>query len=152
MGATVLDQDGKPRVMEMGCYGIGITRLMGAAIEQNHDERGIIWPRALAPFDVVICPVGYDRNDAVRQAADALYAELQGAGIDVILDDRGERPGVMFADWELIGVPVRITVGERGLRDGVVELLARRMTVGVAADAVPLAGVVAAVQAQLDQA
>ncbi len=152
MGATVLDQDGKPRVMEMGCYGIGITRLMGAAIEQNHDERGIIWPRALAPFDVVICPVGYDRNEAVRQAADALYAELQGAGIDVILDDRGERPGVMFADWELIGVPVRITVGERGLRDGVVELLARRMTVGVAADAVPLAGVVAAVQAQLDQA
>ena len=152
MGATVLDQDGKPRVMEMGCYGIGITRLMGAAIEQNHDERGIIWPRALAPFDVVICPVGYDRNDAVRQAADALYAELQGTGVDVILDDRGERPGVMFADWELIGVPVRITVGERGLRDGVVELLARRMTVGVAADAVPLAGVVAAVQAQLDQA
>ena len=152
MGATVLDQDGKPRVMEMGCYGIGITRLMGAAIEQNHDERGIIWPRALAPFDVVICPVGYDRNEAVRQAADALYSELQGAGIDVILDDRGERPGVMFADWELIGVPVRITVGERGLRDGVVELLARRMTVGVAADAVPLAGVVAAAQAQLDQA
>jgi len=152
MGATVLDQDGKPRLLEMGCYGIGITRLVGAAIEQHHDERGIIWPRALAPFEVVICPVGYDRNEAVRDAADALYAQLQAAGIEVILDERGERPGVMFADWELIGVPVRITVGERGLRDGVVEILSRRMAVGVAPDAVRIGEVVAAVQAQLEHA
>jgi prolyl-tRNA synthetase len=152
MGATVLDQDGKPRPLEMGCYGIGITRLVGAAIEQHHDERGIIWPRALAPFEVVICPVGYDRQEAVREAADALYAALQNAGIDVILDERGERPGVMFADWELIGVPVRITVGERGLRDGVVEVLSRRMATGVAPDAVRIDDVVAAVQAQLDRA
>jgi prolyl-tRNA synthetase len=152
MGATVLDQDGKPRLLEMGCYGIGITRLVGAAIEQHHDERGIIWPRALAPFEVVICPVGYDRQEAVRNAADALYAQLQAAGIEVILDDRGERPGVMFADWELIGVPVRITVGERGLRDGMVEILSRRMAVGVAPDAVRIGEVVAAVQAQLERA
>ncbi len=152
MGATVLDQDGKPRLLEMGCYGIGITRLVGAAIEQHHDERGIIWPRALAPFEVVICPVGYDRHEAVRDAADALYAQLQAAGIEVILDERGERPGVMFADWELIGVPVRITVGERGLRDGVVEVLSRRMAVGVAPDAVRIGEVVAAVQAQLEHA
>jgi prolyl-tRNA synthetase len=152
MGATVLDQDGKPRLLEMGCYGIGITRLVGAAIEQHHDERGIIWPRALAPFEVVICPVGYDRQEAVRDAADALYAQLQAAGIEVILDERGERPGVMFADWELIGVPVRITVGERGLRDGVVEILSRRMAVGVAPDAVRIGEVVAAVQAQLERA
>ena len=152
MGATVLDQDGKPRLLEMGCYGIGITRLVGAAIEQHHDERGIIWPRALAPFEVVICPVGYDRHEAVRDAADALYAQLQAAGVEVILDERGERPGVMFADWELIGVPVRITVGERGLRDGVVEILSRRMAVGVAPDAVRIGEVVAAVQAQLEHA
>jgi prolyl-tRNA synthetase len=152
MGATVLDQDGKPRLLEMGCYGIGITRLVGAAIEQHHDERGIIWPRALAPFEVVICPVGYDRQEAVREAADVLYAALQNAGIDVILDERGERPGVMFADWELIGVPVRITVGERGLRDGVVEVLSRRMATGVAPDAVRIDDVVAAVQAQLHRA
>jgi prolyl-tRNA synthetase len=152
MGATVLDQDGKPRLLEMGCYGIGITRLVGAAIEQHHDERGIIWPRALAPFEVVICPVGYDRQEAVRDAADALYAALQAVGIEVILDERGERPGVMFADWELIGVPVRITVGERGLRDGVVEILSRRMAVGVAPDAVRIDAVVAAVQAQLERA
>jgi prolyl-tRNA synthetase len=152
MGATVLDQDGKPRLLEMGCYGIGITRLVGAAIEQHHDERGIIWPRALAPFEVVICPVGYDRQEAVRVAADALYAALQTAGIDVILDERGERPGVMFADWELIGVPIRITVGERGLRDGVVEVLSRRMATGVAPDAVRIDEVVAAVLAQLDRA
>lgn len=152
MGATVLDQDGKPRLLEMGCYGIGITRLVGAAIEQHHDERGIIWPRALAPFEVVICPVGYDRQEAVRNAADALYRDLQAAGIEVILDDRGERPGVMFADWELIGVPVRITVGERGLRDGVVEILSRRMAVGVAPDAVRTDAVLAVVREQLERA
>eukprot|EP00952_Eustigmatos_sp_NYUAD-ZCMA_P000204 540-Eustigmatos_ZCMA.PRE.1 len=92
----------------MGCYGIGITRILGAAIEQNYDARGIIWPASIAPFQVVICPVGYDRSDAVREEADRLHAELVAAGIDVMLDDRGERPGAMFADWELIGVPFRV--------------------------------------------
>ncbi|TSE26850.1 Proline--tRNA ligase [Tepidimonas sediminis] len=126
MNATFLDEDGKPKPFEMGCYGIGITRLPAAAIEQNHDERGIIWPDAIAPFTVVICPIGYDRSEAVRGAADRLYAELLDAGVDVILDDRGERPGVMFADWELIGVPHRLTVGDKGLKDGVVEYQHRR--------------------------
>jgi prolyl-tRNA synthetase len=110
----------------MGCYGIGVTRLLGAAIEQNHDERGIIWPAAIAPFEVVIAPLGMDRSEAVRLQAQSLYRQLCEAGIDVILDDRGERPGAMFADWELIGVPVRITVGERGLKEGVIEVQARR--------------------------
>jgi prolyl-tRNA synthetase len=126
MGATFLDETGKPAPMVMGCYGIGITRILGAAIEQNFDERGIIWPEAIAPFEVVLCPMGYDRSDAVRERADKLYAELVAAGIDVILDDRGERPGVMFADWELIGVPHRLVVGDRGLKDGKVEYQGRR--------------------------
>ena len=121
MKATFLDENGKPKLMEMGCYGIGVTRLLGAAIEQHHDEKGIIWPDAIAPFEVVICPLGYDRNEAVKAAADHLYAELVAAGIDVVLDDRGERPGVMFADWELVGVPHRITVGDRGLKENNVE-------------------------------
>ncbi len=128
MRAVFVDEDGLSRPIEMGCYGIGVTRLLGAAIEQNHDARGIIWPAAIAPFQVVICPVGLDRSEAVRTAALALYAVLQEAGIDVILDDRGERPGAMFADWELIGVPLRITVGERGLKEGRVELQGRRET------------------------
>ena len=128
MRALFVDEDGASRPIEMGCYGIGVTRLLGAAIEQNHDARGIIWPTAIAPFEVVICPVGMDRSEAVRAAALALYAELHEAGIDVILDDRGERPGAMFADWELIGVPLRVTVGERGLKEGRVELQGRRDT------------------------
>lgn len=128
MGATILDENGKPAPMQMGCYGIGVTRVLGAAIEQNFDERGIIWPEAIAPFEVVICPMGYDRSDAVREQADALYAALQEAGIDVILDDRGERPGVMFADWELIGVPHRIVIGDRGLKEGKLEYQGRRDT------------------------
>ncbi len=126
MGATFLDENGKPAPMQMGCYGIGVTRVLGAAIEQNFDERGIIWPEAIAPFEVVICPMGYDRSDAVREQAEALYATLQEAGIDVILDDRGERPGVMFADWELIGVPHRVVIGDRGLKEGKLEYQARR--------------------------
>ena len=126
MKATFLDENGKPQLMEMGCYGIGVTRLLGAAIEQHHDDKGIIWPDAIAPFEVVICPLGYDRNEAVRAAADRLHAELIDAGIDVVLDDRGERPGVMFADWELVGVPHRITVGDRGLKDNNVEYQHRR--------------------------
>jgi prolyl-tRNA synthetase len=126
MKATFLDIDGKPKPFEMGCYGIGITRLPAAAIEQNHDDKGIIWPDALAPFTVVICPVGADRFPNVKEASDAIYTELLAKGIDVILDDRGERPGAMFADWELIGVPHRITVGDKSLKDGQIEYQHRR--------------------------
>ncbi|MDR2241098.1 MAG: proline--tRNA ligase [Zoogloeaceae bacterium] len=138
MKATFLDESGQPRVMEMGCYGIGVTRIVGAAIEQNHDERGIIFPRAIAPFELAIAPVGYRKNQPVRDAADALYAQLAAAGVDVLLDDRDERPGVMFADLELIGIPHRITVGERGLKEGVVEYQAR---CDAAAIKVPLADI-----------
>ena len=126
MNATFLDVNGKPQFMEMGCYGIGITRLPAAAIEQNHDERGIIWPDSIAPFTVVLCPIGPDRSPDVKAAAEKLYAELMAAGVDVILDDRGERPGAMFADWELIGVPHRVTIGERTLKEGQVEYQHRR--------------------------
>ncbi|GAB4207364.1 MAG: proline--tRNA ligase [Tibeticola sp.] len=126
MNATFLGEDGKPAFFEMGCYGIGITRLPAAAIEQNHDERGIIWPDAIAPFTLVICPIGMDRSAAVAEAAQALHDRLAGAGVDVILDDRGERPGAMFADWELIGVPHRVVISERGLKDGMVEYQHRR--------------------------
>ena len=126
MNATFLDEDGRPKPFEMGCYGIGITRIPGAAIEQNHDERGIIWPDAIAPFQAVICPVGWGRSEAVRDTASALYEALRAAGIDAILDDRDERPGVMFADWELVGVPHRITIGDRGLKEGQVEYQGRR--------------------------
>jgi prolyl-tRNA synthetase len=126
MNATFLDENGKPARMQMGCYGIGITRILGAAIEQNFDDKGIIWPEAIAPFEVVLCPMGYDRSEAVRAEADKLYAALLAAGIDVILDDRGERPGVMFADWELIGVPHRLVIGDRGLKDGKLEYQGRR--------------------------
>ena len=125
MGCTYLDQQGKAQPMVMGCYGIGVTRLLGAAIEQGHDERGIIWPISMAPFEVVICPMNYDRSEAVKVAADQLHDELISAGVDVILDDRGERPGAMFADWELIGAPFRIVVGDRGLADAQVEFKGR---------------------------
>lgn len=136
MKATFLDESGQPRVMEMGCYGIGVTRIVGAAIEQNHDERGIIFPRAIAPFEIAIAPVGYRKSQSVRDAADSLYSELAVAGLDVLLDDRDERPGVMFADLELIGVPHRITIGDRGLKEGLVEYQDRRDTAAVK---VPLA-------------
>jgi len=126
MNATFLDVNGKPQFMEMGCYGIGITRLPAAAIEQNHDDKGIIWPDALAPFTVVICPISPDRFPEVKAAADTLYMQLLAAGVDVMLDDRCERPGAMFADWELIGVPHRVTIGDRGLKEGQVEYQHRR--------------------------
>jgi prolyl-tRNA synthetase len=126
MGASYLDETGKPQLMEMGCYGIGVTRILGAAIEQNHDERGIIWPASIAPFQAVICPIGMDRSDAVRSAAERLHEELQTVGVDVVIDDRGERPGAMFTDWELIGVPQRIVVSDRGLKESTVELQGRR--------------------------
>jgi len=136
MNATFLDVNGKPQFMEMGCYGIGITRLPAAAIEQNHDDKGIIWPDALAPFTVVLCPINPDRFPDVKAAADKLYEELLAAGVDVILDDRNERPGAMFADWELIGVPHRVNIGDRGLKEGVVEYQHRRES---AATSVPVA-------------
>jgi len=146
MKATFLDQNGKPQFMEMGCYGIGITRLPAAAIEQNHDERGIIWPDALAPFTVVICPINAERSPEVKATAERLYAELLAAGVDVLLDDRGERPGAMFADWELIGVPHRINVGDRALKEGNVEYQHRR---DAAASAVPVADIVVRLLAKL---
>ncbi|OGT01151.1 MAG: proline--tRNA ligase, partial [Gallionellales bacterium RBG_16_56_9] len=146
MGATYLDENGKPQLMQMGCYGIGITRILGAAIEQNFDQRGIIWPSAIAPFEVVLCPIGYERSSAVREEAERLYAALHAAGIDVIIDDRGERPGAMLADWELIGVPHRVVIGERGLKDGQLEYQGRR---DAAASSVPVAQVLAFVQSKL---
>jgi prolyl-tRNA synthetase len=125
MNAVYLDEKGQSQPMVMGCYGIGVTRLLGAAIEQRFDERGIMWPVSIAPFQVVLCPMGYDRSDMVREASDKLYQDLLSAGIEVILDDRGERPGAMFADWELIGVPYRVVIGERGLKEGQLEFQAR---------------------------
>ncbi|MGD9833328.1 MAG: proline--tRNA ligase [Piscinibacter sp.] len=128
MNATYLDESGKPQLMQMGCYGIGVTRILGAAIEQGHDERGIAWPDAMAPFTVVICPIGYDRSADVKAAADGLHDELAAMSIDVMLDDRGERPGAMFADWELIGIPHRVVVSDRGLKEGRVEYQGRQDT------------------------
>jgi prolyl-tRNA synthetase len=125
MNATYLDENGQNKVMEMGCYGIGVSRIVGAAIEQGNDERGIIFPVALAPFQVAIAPIGFDRSEAVREAALKLHDELEAAGVEVLLDDRGERPGVMFADLELIGIPHRIVIGDRSLAEGKVEYQAR---------------------------
>jgi prolyl-tRNA synthetase len=146
MNANFLDEHGKPQPFVMGCYGIGVTRLLGAAIEQNHDERGIVWPVSMAPFAVVVCPIGYDRSVDVQTAADRLHGELASLGIDVLLDDRGERPGAMFADWELIGIPQRVVVSDRGLKAGTVEVQGRRET---AAIAVPVADVAQLVKGRL---
>jgi prolyl-tRNA synthetase len=126
MGLSFLDEAGKPRVMEMGCYGIGVSRIVAAAIEQNHDERGIVFPRAISPFDLAIVPIGLRKSAQVREAVERLYGEFTAAGVDVLLDDRDERPGVMFADMELIGIPHRIVIGERGLKTGQIEYQARR--------------------------
>lgn len=146
MGANYLDETGKPQPMQMGCYGIGVTRILGAAIEQNNDARGIIWPAAIAPFACVICPIGYDRSAEVKAAADQLHDELLAAGIDVLLDDRGERPGAMFADWELIGVPLRVVISDRALKEGQLEVQGRR---DAEAGKVALAEVTAMVKARL---
>ncbi|MBI2769916.1 MAG: proline--tRNA ligase [Burkholderiales bacterium] len=146
MKATFLDENGKPQLMEMGCYGIGITRLPAAAIEQNHDERGIIWPDAIAPFMVVVCPIGMDRSAEVKAAAEKLHDELAAAGVDVMLDDRGERPGAMFADWELIGVPHRVVISDRGLKEGQLEYQHRR---DAAATKVPAAEVFSFIKSRL---
>jgi prolyl-tRNA synthetase len=125
MKATFLDAAGKERPFEMGCYGIGVTRVVAAAIEQNHDERGIRFPAPIAPFEVCVVPIGYRKNDSVRNAADHLYRQLIDAGLDVLLDDRDERPGVLFADMDLIGVPHRIVLSERGLAAGNAEYKGR---------------------------
>ena len=146
MNATYLDENGKPQLLQMGCYGIGVTRILGAAIEQNYDDKGIVWPASIAPFELVLCPMGYDRSEAVKEQTDQLYQSLIAAGVDVILDDRGERPGVMFADWELIGVPHRIVIGERGLKEGKLEYQGRRDT---AATAVPAEQMVAFIREKL---
>ena len=146
MGATFLDENGKKRPFEMGCYGIGVTRIVGAAIEQNHDERGIVFPEPIAPFQVALVPMGYARNARIREAADAIHDELDAMGIEVLLDDRDERPGVMFADIELIGIPHRIVIGERGLKDGVVEHQGRREKT---ATRVPLADAAAVLRSKL---
>ncbi len=146
MKATFLDENGKPAPLQMGCYGIGVTRILGAAIEQNYDDKGIIWPAAIAPFEVVLCPMGMDRSEMVKAEVESLYAALQAAGVDVIVDDRGLRPGAMFADWELIGVPHRVVIGERGLKEGNLEYQGRRDT---EATAVPVAGMVDFIQAKL---
>ncbi|GAC1633159.1 MAG: hypothetical protein NVS9B10_28280 [Nevskia sp.] len=115
MGLTVLDEAQKPVTPEMGCYGIGVTRMAAAVIEQKNDANGILWPEAIAPFRVIVCPIGMDKSAAVKAAAETLYAELAAAGIDVALDDRGQRPGAMFADADLIGIPHRIVIGDKGL-------------------------------------
>jgi prolyl-tRNA synthetase len=146
MKAVFLDENGKPQPFEMGCYGIGVTRILGAAVEQNHDDRGMVWPVAIAPFAAVICPIGYERSADVQAAADKLHDELAALGIDVVLDDRGERPGAMFADWELIGVPLRVVISDRGLKAGTVEVQGR---CEAAATVTPLADVVPAVKARL---
>jgi prolyl-tRNA synthetase len=143
MNATYLDENGQTQVMEMGCYGIGVSRIVGAAIEQGFDERGIVFPASMAPFAVAICPIGYDKSEAVQAAANQLYADLKAAGIDALLDDRGERPGVMFAEADLMGVPHRLVVGERGLADGLVEYKARHAE---QAESLPLNQVLAFMQ------
>jgi prolyl-tRNA synthetase len=148
MNLRFTDEAGKSQTMLMGCYGIGVTRLLGAAIEQNHDDKGIVWPDAIAPFSVVVTPIGYGKSQQVRQVADQLYAQLQASGVDVLLDDRDERPGVMFAEMELIGIPHRITIGERGLKEGNVEYVNRR---SLQTTSIPVVEAFAFMRAQLAQ-
>ena len=146
LNASFLDNNGKSQIMEMGCYGIGITRVVAAAIEQNHDERGIIWTDAMAPFAAVIVPMNYKKSEAVREAADKIYADLLAAGVDVLLDDRDERAGVLLADSELLGIPHRIVIGDRGLKEGNVEYARRTDS---EAQSVPVGEIAAHVAAQL---
>ncbi len=147
MNATFLDENGKPQFLVMGCYGIGVTRILGAAIEQNHDARGIIWPESIAPFSVVICPIGMDRSEEVKAAAHKLHDDLLLLGVDVLLDDRGERPGAMFADWELVGLPHRVVLSDRGLKEGQVEYQGRR---DAEATKLPLTELLAHLKAKLE--
>jgi len=147
MNLRYTDESGKSQQMLMGCYGIGVTRLLGAAIEQNYDDKGIVWPDAIAPFTVALTPLGYGKSEQVRQVAEQLYAQLQSSGVDVLLDDRDERPGVMFAEMELIGIPHRITIGERSLKEGNVEYVNRR---SMQTTPVPISEAFTFVRAQLD--
>jgi prolyl-tRNA synthetase len=146
MKASVLDETGKAATLYMGCYGIGVTRVVAAAIEQNHDARGIIWPDAIAPFQVVVVPLNASKSQRVRDTAERLYSDLLAAGYDVLLDDRDERPGVKFADCELIGIPHRVVVGDRGLEAGKLEYRHRRAE---AAEEFPLADALAMLRAKL---
>ncbi len=146
MNATYLDENGQTKVMEMGCYGIGVSRIVGAAIEQGNDAKGIIFPTAMAPFEVAIAPIGMDKSDTVKAVALDIYQQLKSAGVDVLLDDRGERPGVMFAEMELIGIPHRIVIGDRGLKTQEVEYQART---DAEAKSVPLDQVLGLIKQQL---
>ena len=146
MNATVLDANGKSVPMTMGCYGIGITRVVASSIEQNHDENGIIWPESIAPFTVALVPLNYDKSDEVRETADRIYEELKAKGVDVLLDDRKERPGVKFADMELTGIPHRLVISDRGIGSGQLEYKGRRDT---DASDIPLATAVDALIAKL---
>ncbi len=146
MKATFLDAQGKSQILEMGCYGIGVSRIVAAAIEQNYDERGIALPAAIAPFQVALVPIGMNKSEAVKNAVEQLYAQMRAAGIEVLLDDRDERPGVMFADMELIGIPHRIVIGDRGLKDGMLEYQGRR---DAAAQSIPLQSALEFVQSKL---
>jgi len=148
MNATVLDENGKARTMSMGCYGIGITRVAAAAIEQNHDDKGIIWPEPIAPFQVALVPINMKKSDDLRAATEALYNELNDAGIEVLFDDRDNRPGVMFADMELIGIPMRVVLSDKGLAKGMVEFKGR--TDQDASD-VARADIVETIRARLEQ-
>lgn len=130
LDARFLDENGKSQVMVMGCYGIGVSRIVGAAIEQGFDERGIVFPQAIAPFELAIVPLGLKRSETVRETAEDFYSKLLAAGIEVVLDDRDERPGVMFADMELIGVPHRVVISERGLKEGLIEYQGRSDAAG----------------------
>jgi prolyl-tRNA synthetase len=147
--ATYLDDKQQPRPMEMGCYGIGITRIAAAAIEQNHDERGIVFPRPIAPFEACLVPIGYHKSPAVQEAAEKLYAELQAAGVDLLLEDRDERPGVLFADMDLLGIPHRLVISDRGLAAGTIEYKGRRQA---APENAPLASAAAFLREKLASA
>jgi prolyl-tRNA synthetase len=146
MNAVVLGEDGKSHVMPMGCYGIGVSRIVAAAIEQNHDEHGIIWPEPIAPFQVALLPMNARKSHRVREAAERLYRELREAGVEVLLDDRNLRPGVMFNDMELIGIPHRVVIGERGLDEGELEYRKRSESDN---ERIPLDGAVDAILARL---
>ena len=146
LNCAYLDEQGKTQIMEMGCYGIGVSRIVGAAIEQGNDDKGIILPASIAPFAISIVPMGYHKNENIKSTADSLYEELKAAGIDVVLDDRNERPGVMFADMELIGIPHRIVIGDRGLKEGMVEYKGRQDTDPTM---LPLDGITALLQSKL---
>jgi prolyl-tRNA synthetase len=146
MNATVLNENGKATVMTMGCYGLGVTRTVAAAIEQNNDENGIAWPIAIAPFHLAIVPINYHRSERVRAACEVLYKECQAAGIEVLLDDRNERPGVMFNDIELIGIPFRFALGERALDKDQIEF--KRRSDESSTD-IPLTGAVSFIKEKL---